>query len=290
VDDRWDDHPLAGAFPGLRAYFADAVAYARTLLIVPLLIKEQVIGVLRIDHDAPRAYTPYHATLTMAFANQAAVAIENARLYARAQDMAAMEERQRLARELHDSVTQALYGVTLLAEAATRQLSAGRHDAAASHLHELRGTAQEALQEMRLLIFELRPPILEQEGLVAALQARVSSVEARIPDLTTRVDIQADLHLPGPIEEALYRIAQETLNNALKHARAQTITLSLHRGESAAILEITDDGAGFDPANAGRRGGFGLRGMGERVARVGGTVTIQSAPSQGTTVRVEVPL
>jgi signal transduction histidine kinase len=154
----------------------------------------------------------------------------------------------------------------------------------------MRGTAQEALQEMRLLIFELRPPILEREGLVAALQARVSSVEGRIPGLTTRVDIQGDLRLPGPIEEALYRLAQETLNNALKHARAQTITLALQGDEGVVILEITDDGMGFDPQGAGRRGGFGLRGMAERVAQVGGTFTVRSAPGQGTAVRVEVPL
>jgi PAS domain S-box-containing protein len=291
VDDVWGDSPLARAYQRSANTPQDpSYQYIRSLLVVPLKVKERLIGVVRIDHSAPHAYTPQHATLVLAFANQAAVAIENARLYARAQDMAALEERQRLARELHDSVTQALYGVTLYAEAATRLLAAGEQDATTAYLHEVRTTAQEALQEMRLLIFELRPPILEQEGLVAALQARLAAVEGRVPGLVTTVDAQSELRLPAPIEEALYRIAQETLNNVLKHAKAHTIAVSLHQEGSTVALEIADDGAGFDRATAERRGGFGLRGMAERAAQVGGAVTVQSAPGHGTVVRVEVTL
>jgi PAS domain S-box-containing protein len=290
VDDRWGDTPLAQSFPGLRAYFEARVPYARSVLVVPLLVKEQVIGVLRIDHRAPCAYTPHHASLTMAFGNQAAIAIENARLYEQAQDMAALEERQRLARELHDSVTQALYGVTLYAEAATRTLAANDREAATTYLREVRGTAQEALQEMRLLIFELRPPILEQEGLVAALQARLAAVEGRVPGLVTRIDVPGELRLPAPVEEALYRIAQEALNNALKHARARSISLSLRHEGPTVTLEIADDGAGFDQAAVGGHGGFGLRGMAERARQVGGHLAVQSAPGEGTTIRVEVAL
>jgi PAS domain S-box-containing protein len=291
VDDVWGDSPLAQAYQRSANTPQDpSYQYIRSLLVVPLKVKERLIGVVRIDHSAPHAYTPQHAMLVLAFANQAAVAIENARLYARAQDMAALEERQRLARELHDSVTQALYGVTLYAEAAGRLLAAGERDGATTYLREVRDTAQEALQEMRLLIFELRPPILEQEGLVAALQARLAAVEGRMPGLVTTVDAQSDLRLPAPIEEALYRIAQETLNNVFKHAKAHTIALSLRQQESAVTLEIADDGAGFDRATAERQGGFGLRGIAERAAHVGGAVTVQSAPGQGTVVRVEVTL
>jgi PAS domain S-box-containing protein len=291
VDDVWGDSPLAQAYQRSANTPQDpSYQYIRSLLVVPLKVKERLIGVVRIDHSAPHAYTPQHATLVLAFANQAAVAIENARLYARAQDMAALEERQRLARELHDSVTQALYGVTLYAEAATRLLAAGEPETATTYVHEVRATAQEALQEMRLLIFELRPPILEQEGLVAALQARLAAVEGRVPGLVATVDAQSELRLPTPIEEALYRIAQETLNNVLKHAKAHTITLSLRQEGSTVTLRIADDGVGFDRAIAGRQGGFGLRGMAERAAQVGGAVTVQSAPGQGTVVRVEVTL
>jgi signal transduction histidine kinase len=204
-------------------------------------------------------------------------------------DTATLEERQRLARELHDSVTQALYGVTLYAEAAASVLAAGDTETATTYLHEVRDTAQEAQQEMRLLIFELRPAILEQEGLSAALQARLSAVEGRTAGLTTRIVVDAELRLPARVEAALYRIAQEALNYVLKHARARTVALSLGRVGPTVRLEIVDDGSGFDPAMAGRGGGVGLHGMRERAALVGAHLTLQSAPGQGTVVRVEVP-
>jgi signal transduction histidine kinase len=148
---------------------------------VPLVCRERVIGMLAFDHGERGFFTAHHAELAHAAANQAAVAIENARLYAQAQHAAAQEERQRLARELHDSVTQALYGVTMFAEAASRHLAAGSIQTASGYLRELQQTAQEAMQEMRLLIFELRPPVLEERGLAAALLARVGSVEAAPP-------------------------------------------------------------------------------------------------------------
>jgi signal transduction histidine kinase len=217
------------------------------------------------------------------------LAIENARLVAAAQDKAIWEERQRLARDLHDSVTQALYGVTLHAEAATRLLAAGDLATVAEYLHELQETAQEALDEMRLLIFELRPPILEQAGLVAALQARLGAVEGRA-NLETQLIADGVNQLPAIVEQALYRIAQEALNNALKHAHAQRITVALRRTEASAILEVIDDGIGFDPASASDTGGLGVRGMTERVAQLGGVFKVQSAPGAGTQVRVEVEL
>jgi signal transduction histidine kinase len=289
IDDLWDDSPLAQAFQGMPAQFKATVEYARSVLVVPLKAMERLIGVVRIDHCEPRSYTPQHAKLALAIASQAAMAIEHARLYARAQDTATLEERQRLARELHDSVTQALYGVTLYAEAAASVLAAGDQETATTYLHEVRNTAQEALQEMRLLIFELRPPILEQEGLAAALQARLTAVEGRTAGLTTRSAVDADLRLPARVEEALYRIAQEALNNVLKHARARTVALALRRDGPTVTLEIADDGTGFVPATAGRRGGVGLHGMRERAVLIGAHLTIQSTPGLGTVVRVEVP-
>jgi signal transduction histidine kinase len=290
VDDLQGTDPLAQAFQGLPAHLRATLGDARSLLLVPLTLKDQTIGVVRLDHREPHAYTERHAGLAHAIANQAAVAIENARLYARAQEAAALEERQRLARELHDSVTQALYGVTMYAEAAATLLAGGEQETATTYLREVRNTAQEALQEMRLLIFELRPPILAQEGLVAALQARLAAVEGRIPGLTTTFDVQDDLRLPAPIEEALHGIAQETLNNVFKHARASRVALSLRKAGQTVTLQITDDGVGFDPAAVQDRGGLGLGGMAERAAQVGGRLTVQSSPGQGTNVRVEVPV
>jgi signal transduction histidine kinase len=254
---------------------------------VPIKIGGQVFGVFNVNYAKPRAFSDGELRLCLALAQRAALAIENARLYEQARQVATLEERQRLARELHDSVTQALYGVTLYAEAAARLLSSGEVGLAADHLRELRDTAQEALREMRLLIFELRPPVLRTQGLAAALQARLEAVEGRA-GLETEFKVEGEGRLPLEIEEELYRIAQEALNNALKHAQAHSISVSLRRDQRTVILEIADDGIGFDPTNAQGHGGLGLRGMEERAAQLGGRLTVRSRPGEGTTIRVEV--
>ncbi len=257
-------------------------------LTVPITLKGEVIGVLDAQSDQLNAFDESDLTVLQALADQAAVAIENARLYEQAQRLAVVEERQRLARELHDSVTQALYGTTLYAEAAARQLATGDVELVADHLRELRDTAQEALREMRLLIFELRPSILDSEGLVTALRARLEAVEERA-GLEVLLQVEGQGTVPPEIEEGLYRIAQEALNNALKHACAGRVSVSLDRGEEMVVLEIVDDGAGFDPSTAVEGGGLGLDGMIERAAKMGGELTLDSEPGAGTRVRVEVP-
>ena len=207
---------------------------------------------------------------------------------AQAEALAVAEERTRLSRDLHDSVTQALYGLTLYAEAASRSLAADEIDLAASQLRELQETARQALQEMRLLIFELRSPVLEEEGLAAALQARLAAVEGRV-GLDTALAVEGDGRLPPTREVELDRITQEALNNVLKHAHAQHITVRLHQDERIVALEIADDGVGFDPGSARAGGGLGLRGMAERAARLGGRLAVESRPGAGTRVAVEVP-
>jgi signal transduction histidine kinase len=210
-------------------------------------------------------------------------------LHQREREKAITEERNRLARELHDSVTQALYGVTLYSEAAAGHLALGHTDRAAEHLQELQDTAQEALAEMRLLIFELRPPILEELGLVAALQARLQAVEGRA-GLRTEFKTNLEERLPPDVEEGLYRIALEALNNALKHAQARSIKVQLRQDELRrtepvrATMEIVDDGVGFDLATACERGGMGLSAMEERAAELGGRLTVESAPGSGTRI------
>jgi signal transduction histidine kinase len=156
-------------------------------------------------------------------------------------------------------------------------------------LHELQDAAQEALEEMRRLIFELRPPILEQAGLAAALQARLDAVEGR-SKLETELIVEGAGELPAPVEQALYRIAQEALNNTLKHARARRVSVTLRHMGARVVLELSDDGAGFDPAAASQAGRLGLRGIAERVAQLDGRVQIDSAPGKGTRLRVELPL
>lgn len=206
---------------------------------------------------------------------------------AQAEQLAVTQERSRLSRELHDSVTQLLYTLTLYAEAANRQLAAGNAPLAAEQLREMRALAQQALQEMRLLVFELRPLVLEKEGLPAALQARLDAVENRA-GLKAELRIAGDGRLPPEIETGLYRIAQEALNNILKHAKARRVTIDLRLNQNPIVLEIADDGGGFEPKSADGRGGLGLRGMHERAEQIGGRLTVLSQPDTGTTVRLEI--
>lgn len=254
---------------------------------VPLMAKGRALGALALGTHTPRSVAPEELSLLAAIGQQIGVAIENARLHEQAQQLAVVQERNRLARDLHDAVTQALYGVTLYAEAAARQLASGQKSMATNHLGEIRGIAQEALREMRLLIFELRPPILQREGLAAALQARLEAVEGRA-GLETEFKMDGHGWLSPEIEEGLYRVAQEALNNALKHAHAGNVTVCLHQNQRDVVLVIADDGIGFDPTTARAGGGFGLRGMQERAARLGGKLTIQSSIGEGTKVKVEV--
>jgi signal transduction histidine kinase len=204
-----------------------------------------------------------------------------------ARDVAVLEERQRLSRELHDSVTQSLYGISLYAAAADRALSEGEREPVASNLHEIQETTHEALGEMRLLLFELRPPLLQEQGLAAALRARLQTVEAR-SGLISDFDCEDEQRLPADVEQELYRLAQEALNNVLKHAHAGRVSVRLAVANGRTTMEVADDGVGFDPSLQGT-GGFGLSGMRERAERLGGTVRIESSPGTGTRVLAEVP-
>ena len=198
-------------------------------------------------------------------------------------------ERSRLARELHDSVTQALYSITLYAEATRMAMSAGKQDVAAKNLGELHRMAREAMIDMRTLIFELHPPMLEEEGLVAAMQARLAAVEARA-GLDAEIHVKGERRVPLPIEEELFWIAVEALNNVVKHAKAQRVEVRYQLDDGSVCLEIQDDGVGFDPAQARQTGGMGLQGMEERVQRIQGKLQIVSAPGHGTTVSVRAEL
>ena len=262
------------------------LAYIRSLMWVPLVVKGSIIGVLTMTRAEPRAFTSREAELARAIARQAAVAIENARLHERDRTAAALEERQRLARELHDSVTQALYSLKLYAEAASRQLEAGQAETAREHLREVRAMAGEALGEMRLLLFELRPPPLEQRGLGAALRARLSAVEAR-SGLATEVLLDDGIRLPAAVEWDLYRVAQEALNNVLKHARANRVLVALEATGGWVRLEVADDGVGFESTDPGS--GLGLIGMRERAEHLGAILRVESTPGAGTRIVVEVP-
>lgn len=197
-------------------------------------------------------------------------------------------ERQRLARELHDSVAQSLYGIGLQSAAASRHLASGEAAAARESLDAITATSREALAEMRLIIFDLRPPLLAEAGLTAALRARLDTVEGRVAGLTVTLDMPAVLDLPPAIEEAFYRVAQEALNNVIKHADARQVAVTVWQDTDLIGLRIADDGAGFDQQAAAQGGGLGLRGMAERAALLGARLTIVSTPGAGTTVSLEV--
>ncbi len=257
------------------------------VISVPLIAQGRMVGAINLGSRTSRTLTPEELPLLASIGQQIGVAVDNAQLYEQAQQLAVMKERSRLSRDLHDSVTQSLYGVTLYAEAAARQLILGDTDAVADHLCELRNTAQESLREMRLLIFELRSPTLKSEGLAAALQMRLEAVEEKV-GLETSFTKEGDGRLSPEIEEGLYRIAQEALNNALKHAHANRVWVHLHHNHQMVTLSIIDDGVGFEPASEEQKGGFGLRSMAERAARLGGELTVQSRPNRGTCIKVEV--
>ena len=205
------------------------------------------------------------------------------------EQLAALEERNRLARDLHDSVTQAMYAITLYSEAASRLLAVGNLELVDNYLGELQKTSQEALREMRLLIFELRPPVLQNQGLVAALQARLEAVEARA-DIHTAIEVDGTLCLRPAIEEALYQIAREALNNTFKHAQATDIQIRLRQDTQTICMEVWDDGMGFDVESAREHRGMGLCSIEERVAKIRGELTIVSRPGNGTSVKVEIGL
>ena len=202
---------------------------------------------------------------------------------------AAVEERQRLSRELHDSVTQSLYSLTLLAEASRRTAQTGEIQKVIENSSRLGEIAQQALKEMRLLVYELRPLALETAGLAEALQHRLDAVEKRA-GVDAQLRVNLDVDLPAELEDSLYRIAQEVLNNSLKHAEATRIILTLCIQDGQVELDIHDNGKGFDSGSVQGQGGMGLHNIQERAVALGGSVSIGSEPGKGTKVQVRVPL
>ena len=202
---------------------------------------------------------------------------------------AALEERQRLARDLHDSVTQSLYSVTLLAEVARRRAQAGDAAATLEQINRLGELSQQCLREMRLLVYELRPAMVEEVGLAGALRQRLEAVEQR-SGVRVQLTADDDHAIPLAMQNELFRVAEEALNNALKHAHASTLTVRLRTTDNAVELDIADNGRGFDPGRAALSGGQGLTNMRERVARLGGQFDIDTAVGQETTIRVHVDL
>jgi signal transduction histidine kinase len=275
----WRMREAAGALP-------PGLEYLRSWLGVPLVARDRVIGVISIGHDESAHFRPEHADIALAFATQAAIAIENARLYEEAQGRAALEERQRLARDLHDAVTQTLFSASLIAEVLPKiwQRDAIQGQA---RLDELRQLTRGALAEMRTLLLELRPTVLTETALPDLLRqlSEAFTGRARVP---VDLRVEGEGSLPTDVQIALYRVAQESLHNVAKHAGATRVDVRLIHHPGGVQLSVEDDGRGFDP-DAVPAGHLGVGIMRERAEAVGAAIEITSRPSAGTRVEVVWP-
>jgi PAS domain S-box-containing protein len=290
LDDVHHTPPLARIFEAAGIHVSPAVfQYSRAWIGIPFILRDRVMGMLSLTYKKPGFYTQTHARLAQTITNQIAIAIENARLYGQAQDLATLEERNRIARELHDSVTQLLYGISLYSTAATRSASKQNLEQVKNHLMEIKDNSLQALQEMRLLILELDPPLLQKHGLVAALRASLESIETRA-GLETALNTDGISRLPASIEPDLYRIAMEALNNLVRYARAKKVTVNLHIRRNWVILDIWDNGVGFELEYVRNSGGLGIHNMKERAKRLRGYLDITSSPGVGTHIRATIPL
>jgi len=269
--------------------FDEQLPETRSELVIPLKLGDQIIGTLDVNHNELNAFSEEDKLVIQSLGDQIVVAIENAHLYDQRRELAVLEERTRLARELHDSVTQSLYSLVLLTEGWRRMLNTASEAQVSDYLSRIGEISQQSLKEMRLLIHELRPPTLEQEGLVGALRKRLDAVEKRV-GIEARVLMDELIELPASVEEGLYRITQEALNNALRHAAASKETVHFCVQDDQVIVQIIDDGCGFDPENLELTGGMGLAGMSERARQMGGSLSIESRPGAGTTITAIIPI
>lgn len=243
----------------------------------------KVLGVLVLGRKEIKPYSQDEIIRLSAIADQIATLIDSDR---RRQLAIASSERERLMRDLHDSVSQKLYGLVTLTEAAQAGLEAGSKVVPTQILTKIGENARQAVKEMRLVLYQMQPIDLEQDGLVTVLHHRLAAVEGRA-DIQARLLADDDIYLTREKEVALYYIAQEALNNVLKHAHAHSVLVTLKQTRQNVILEIVDDGRGFDVKNV-ERGGMGLQNMRVRTARVNGKLKIVSQPGSGTKVQVKM--
>jgi signal transduction histidine kinase len=281
------EHPRFGG------WWPDGHPDMRSFLGVPIVAPEGVIGAFYLTHKegAPRFDDGDQAVIEL-LAAHAAIAITNARLYERSRELSMLSERNRLALELHDAVSQKLFGLVLAAESAATLLDREDGAAARDQVARLGGLAREALDELRALIQELRPPDLRRDGLCGALRKHAETV-ARLHGVTIEVDADAGVSAggDGTRDADVLRVAQEAIANAVRHADgARAIRVRLARADGdGVVLEVADDGAGFDPDDPElRTHHLGLTSMETRAARAGGRLAIRSAPGAGTVVRLEV--
>jgi signal transduction histidine kinase len=276
--------------PRFRGWWPQNHPDMRSFLGVPIVAAEGVIGAFYVTEKIGTPdFGDEDVEVLELLAAHAAIAIANARLHEQSRELAMVAERNRLALDLHDAVSQKLFGLVLNAEAAATLLE--RDPAAArEQVARLQTGAQEALEELRSLVFELRPPDLERDGLADALRKHVE-VRSRLQQREIEVQIDDELPADPARDGEVLRIAQEALQNALGHADADHVAVRLRRDGNVLVLEVSDDGIGFDLAAPGLRARrLGLTSMEERAQKLGGRLAISSTPGAGTTIRLEVDL
>ncbi|MER6439929.1 MULTISPECIES: GAF domain-containing sensor histidine kinase [unclassified Streptomyces] len=261
---------------------------------LPVRDGDETIGALFLANkngtraDGGCGFTEDDEELLTILAQHAAIALTNARLYERSRELTIAEERSRLAHELHDAVSQKLFSLRLTAQAAAALVD--RDPARAKgELHQVAALAAEATEELRAAVIELRPAALDEDGLVATLRTQIQVLD-RAHSARVTFTGRGVRALPAAQEEAVLRVAQEALHNALRHSGAARVDVLLEKRGPGAVLSVSDDGGGFDPTairTAGRH--LGLVSMRDRSSGVGGTLTVESAPGKGTTIEMEVP-
>ncbi|MDF3303229.1 GAF domain-containing sensor histidine kinase [Streptomyces tropicalis] len=261
---------------------------------LPVRDGDEVIGALFLaNKNGPRpeggcGFTEEDEELLSILGQHAAIALTNARLYERSRELTIAEERSRLAHELHDAVSQKLFSLRLTAQAAAALVD--RDPARAKEeLHQVAVLAGEAADELRAAVVELRPAALDEDGLVATLRTQIQVLD-RAHSARVTFEAHGVRALPASQEEALLRVSQEALHNALRHSGAVHVDVTLGRSGCGAVLRVTDDGSGFDPTAVRRAGRhLGLVSMRDRASGVGGSLTVESEPGKGTAIEMEVP-
>lgn len=278
---------LSPAEPELILAFKELRACFRSYLAVPLVVRDTLFGGIAFHFTDERALDEEDVTLAMTLSEQAALAIQNARLRDHAEEAAVMAERNRLARELHDAVTQTLFSASLIADVLPR-IWERSPELGQAKLVELRELTRGALAEMRTLLLELRPATLTESSLDELLQQLAAAVIGRSRvQVNVRLEGEEKRPLLSDTQVALYRIAQEALNNVVKHSGATEVTVTLRFAPECVVLEVADNGRGFDPTAASIHS-LGLGIMRERAAKINAKLQVDSIIGKGTKVRVEV--
>ena len=259
-----------------------------TVFMVPMLISGRLEGAIALRFMHKRAFRPEEIDFAQILANQAVLAMQLTRLSAESRDSAVIAERNRMARDIHDTLAQGFTGVIVQLEAAKDARLQGLAKEADEHVDRANEIARESLNEARRSVQALRPQLLEESDLCEALDTLFTRMTAGT-SLQAEFIVRGDARpLPPHWEEELLHIGQEVLTNVLRHAAATRFDAQLVFARDAVRLEFHDDGRGFDPSR--KNDGFGLLGMRERVQRMGGQLTIDSAPGAGSTIRLSIPL